>query len=179
MSNIQNAYPEKPVIAYQKTKVEMGLVVAYIQSLPVSAELKRAAYVFFRIESANGNSGVNNNYAGIQADGARWPEAFDIKITGTCTTGENGTGHIRRFVCFGSWKDSIDFTIANADRRDMYVSGKTWKYTKLQVKTPTTLCTAYKREWVTGNPKYKPTQDELSGFLSMYRQAEKIFPQKI
>lgn len=172
---IKNAYPEKPVIAYQKTKVEMALVVVYLQSLQVSPELKRAAYVFFRNESDNGKSGVNNNYAGIQADGARWPEALDGKIVGTSTTGENGTGKVRRFVCFSSWKDSIDFTIANAERRGMYVGGKTWRITRLQVKTPTTLCTAYKREWVTGNPKYKPTKDELAGFLSMYRQAEKIF----
>lgn len=172
---IKNAYPEKPVIAYQKTKIEMGLVIAYIQDLLVSNELKRAAYVFFRIESANGQRGVNNNYAGIQADGARWPEEFDGKIAGTSTTGENGTGKIRRFVCFNSWKDSIDFTIANAGRRGMYVGGKTWRITRLQVKTPTTLCIAYKREWVTGNAKYKPTKDELAGFLSMYRQAEKIF----
>lgn len=172
---IKNAYPEKPVLQYQKTRVEMGLVVAYIQSLPVPVEVKRAAYIFFRIESGNGKSGVNNNYAGIQADGSRWPGEFDTKIAGTSVTGENGTGKIRRFVCFNSWKDSVDFTVANAQRRGMYVGGKTWKYTEIQVTTPEKLCTAYKREWVTGNPKYNPTEKEVDDFKSMYQQAEKIF----
>lgn len=175
MSDIKNAYPEKPVLQYQRTAVEMGLVVAYLQSLPVSAEVKRAAYVFFRIESANGRSGVNDNYAGIQADGARWPPEFDGKIAGTSVTGENGTGKTRRFVCFNSWKDSIDFTISNAQRRGLYVGGKTWRVTRLQVKSPPDLCKAYKREWVTGNSKYIPTDQELAAFLSMYRQAQNIF----
>lgn len=176
---IGNAYPELPELQYRRTSVEMGLVVAYLQSLQVPTEVKRAAYIFFRIESANGRSGVNNNYAGIQADGARWPQEFDSKIAGTSVKNENGTGKPRRFVCFHSWKDSIDFTISNAQRRGMYVGGKTWKYTRIQVTTPEKLCMAYKREWVTGDPMYKPTKDELDGFLSMYRQAEKIFPQKI
>jgi len=44
------------------------------------------AYCIFRNESANGKSGVNNNYAGIQADVGRWknipgqPIATSVRI---------------------------------------------------------------------------------------------------
>lgn len=176
---INNAYPELPELQYRKTSIEMALAIAHIQAASVPVEVKRAAYIFFRIESANGRSGVNNNYAGIQADGARWPEEFDSKIAGTCVKGENGTGKLRRFVCFRSWEDSIDFTISNTQRRGMYIGGKSWKYTRIQVNSSASLCRAYKREWVTGNPKYQPTPQELKDFDSMYRQAVKIFPQNI
>lgn len=173
--SINNVYPEKPELQYQRTSIEMALAIAHIKEAAVPVEVKRAAYIFFRIESGNGRSGVNNNYSGIQADGARWPEEYDSKIAGTCVKGENGTGKLRRFVCFHSFKDSLDFTMSNARRRGMYIGGETWKYTSIQVKSSASLCRAYKREWVTGNPKYQPTERELLDFGSMYRQAVKIF----
>jgi hypothetical protein len=173
--SIKNAYPEKPELQYLRTSVEMSLAIAHIQAAAVPVEVKRATYVYFRIESGNGRSGVNNNYAGIQADGARWPADFDAKIIGTSVKGENGTGKMRRFVCFQSYKDSIDFTISNTQRRGMYIGGNTWLISKMQVKTVKDLCTAYKREWVKGNAKYTPTTEELKTFESIYRQAEKIF----
>ncbi|MGE7777391.1 hypothetical protein ACQKLP_21915 [Chitinophaga sp. NPDC101104] len=172
---MKNAYPEKPELLYQRTSVEMGLVVAYIKSLNVPKEIKCAAYVFFRIESANGKSGVNNNYAGIQADGARWPAEFDSKIAGTSLKKENGTGNLRRFVCFHRWEDSVDFTVNNAQRRGLFVGGQTWRIVKMAVQTVEDLCTAYKREWVTGNAKYLPGPAEVASFSSMYNQAAKIF----
>jgi hypothetical protein len=172
---MNNAYPELPELQYRKTSIEMALVIAHIKVAAVPVEVKRAAYIFFRIESGNGRSGINNNYAGTQADGARWPDEYESKIAGTCVKNENGTGKPRRFVCFHSWKDSLDFTITNAQRRGMFVGGKTWKYTSINVKTSADLCRAYKREWVTGEPKYKPSEKELQDFDSMYQQAVKIF----
>jgi len=175
MSTVKNAYPELPELQYRKTSLEMGLAVSHIENYPVPVEIKRAAYVFFRIESGNGKSGVNNNYAGIQADGARWPDEYDSYIEGTCVKTENGTGKPRRFVCFRSWQDSLEFTMSNALRRGMYIGGKTWKVSKMQVNTTEDLCVAYKREWVIGNKKYRPTIQESIAFQSMYRQALKIF----
>lgn len=173
---MNNAYPELPELQYQKTSIEMALAIAHIRAAAVPVEVKRAAYIYFRIESGNGLKGVNNNYAGIQADGARWPEEYDRMISGTCIKNENGTGKPRRFICFRSWKDSLDFTMTNAQRRGMFIGGETWRYTRMQVTTAVMLCRAYRSEWVTGDPKYRPTSQELKDFESMYRQAVKIFP---
>ena len=38
------------------------------------------------------------------------------------------------------------------------------------------LAIAYKRTWVKGLKAYNPTEEEVANFLSMYRQAVKIFP---
>ncbi len=172
---MKNAYPEKPVLKYMRTSVEMALIIGHLRALDVPVEVKRAAYIYFRIESANGKSGVNNNYAGIQADGARWPSEFDIKIAGTVVKAENGTGKSRIFIAFNSWQDSIDFTVRNTQRRGMFVGGNTTKFGPIHVYNAADLCMAYKREWVTGNGKYVPNKKEVSDFESMYRQAEKIF----
>lgn len=171
--SVKNAYPELPEIPYKKTNVEMGLVVAFIQRTYFHVNVKRAAYVYFRNESGNGRSGVNNNYAGIQADGGRWLN--DQDFAGTCVTPENKTGKKRRFVTFNAWEDSVMFTLNTAQRRGMYISGETTIVSKLKVRTITDLVQAYKREWVTGNPKYVPASDEVAAFASMYRQAEKLF----
>lgn len=172
---MKNAYSNKPSLPYNRTTVEMGSVVSYLQSLAVPIEVKRASYIFFRIESGNGRSGVNNNYAGIQADGARWPALYDNKIAGTVTKKENGTGKERIFIAFHSWKDSVDFTVNNAERRGLYIGGTTFHITKMNVVTPQDLCVAYKREWVTGKSDYNPVQSEFDSFISIYNQAEKIF----
>lgn len=178
---VRNAYPEKPEVPYLRTSVEMAQVIGFLHDifLPVpvetAKEVKRAAYVFFRIESGNGKSGVNNNYAGIQADGGRWPSEYDSLIAATSVTPENKTGKMRRFVVFNDWKDSLQFTISNTLRRGMYIGGETFRISQLKVGTPEMLFTAYKREWVTGNALYTPGPAETAPFLSMYRQAEKIF----
>ncbi|WP_343302837.1 hypothetical protein AAHN97_14930 [Chitinophaga niabensis] len=172
---MRNAYPEKPVLQYKKTSIEMAFAIQYIKESQAPAEVKRAAYIFFRMESANGKSGVNNNYAGIQADGARWPAEFDKKIAGTVVKRENGTGKERIFIAFHSWKDSIDFTISNSLRRELYIGGLTWKYTQIAIKNPRDLCTAYKREWVTGDPEHEPSEQNYRDFESMYKQAARLF----
>lgn len=171
----KNYYPEKPVVQYRKTTVEMGAVVGYIQSLQVPAEVKRAAYIMFRFESANGRSGINDNFIGAQADSGRWPVQFDGKITGTVVKNENGTDKQRIFLAFGSWQDSIDFLVERVRDRGLYVGGYARLVAKMDIKYPEELCLAYKRDWVTGNKKYLPTDAERQAFLSMYRQAEKIF----
>ena len=66
-----NAYPELPSTPYQRTSVPMSGVTAYLKALGVPAALKRAAYVIFRNESRNGQSGICNNYVGAQADAVR------------------------------------------------------------------------------------------------------------
>ena len=51
----------------------MGQVVQDLKALDYPVEVKKAGYIIFRIESANGTSGINENYCGFQADSGRWP----------------------------------------------------------------------------------------------------------
>ena len=170
-----NAYPEKPIVPYEKTSVNMALAIKSIAALPVLTEIKRALYVFFRTESANGNSGVNNNYFGIQADGARWPKEFDDLISGICEKKENQTGKLRLFCAFKTYEDCLKMMAVRFKDRGLYVGGKTWKIVEMSVNTPKDLAIAYKREWVKGNKDYNPTELEIKNFLSMYKQAESLF----
>lgn len=172
---MKNSYPEKPEIKYQKTTVEMGAVVAYMQSMPVLTEVKRAAYIMFRNESANGSKGLNNNYAGVQADSGRWPAKWDDEIVGTVAKAENGTGKLRLFVAFRTWQDSINFLIDRVKERGLYIGGYAHLVAKMNITTATELAIAYKRDWVKGLKGYNPTEEEIANFLSMYRQAQKIF----
>lgn len=172
---MKNSYPEKPEMKYQKTTVEMGAVVGYMQSLQVPSEIKRAAYIMFRNESANGKSGLNNNYAGVQADSGRWPAKWDSVIIGTVSKMENGTGKVRLFVAFHSWQDTINFLVDRVQDRGLYVGGYARLVAKMKITSPTELAIAYKRDWVKGLRTYNPTEEEVANFMSMYRQAQKIF----
>jgi hypothetical protein len=172
---MRNNYPEKPEVRYQKTQVEMGLIISYLKQLPINKEAQRSVYVIFRIESANGTKGLNNNYAGVQADSGRWPEKFDNDIIGVVTKAENGTGKTRLFIAFASWKDSVDFLVDRVLDRQLYVGGDISRIAKMHISSPEDLVVAYQRSWVKGLAGYDPTENESSSFLSMYRQAAKIF----
>ena len=169
--SITNSYPDKPIVPYKQTTCKMPDVINYIIGLPFSKEVKRATYIIFRNESANGQSGVCNNYIGMQADSGRWDAKFDSLIVGTCTKNENMTGNARRFVALRDFKASVDILADKVLARGLYVGGTTHKILKMDVKTPADLALAYHREWVTGNAKATITKDQLDNFLSMYRQA--------
>lgn len=171
-----NAYPEKQIVPYQRTSIEVPIIVEYLKSLPLNAEIKRMAYIMFRNESSNGKSGINNNYFGFQADAGRWPSEFDNKINGVVSKNENRTGKTRLFLSFNSYKDSIDFVINRIEARQLYVGGHPQKYAKFEIKDSNDLSRAYYKEWVIGDSKYEPTESESSSFKSMYKQATSIFP---
>ena len=170
-----NAYPELPELDYEHTQVPMAEVIAYLSLQPRAIEVKRAAYIMFRNESANGTRGINNNYAGIQADGARWPAKFDGCFTGTVTMPENGTGNIRIFLAFKDWRTSVDMLCDRVEARGLYIGGTTHLVTHVAIATEADLATAYLREWVHGSATYKPTTTELANYESMYGQALALF----
>ncbi len=170
-----NAYPELPSIPYQHTSVEMQEVIAYLKALAVPVEVKRAAYVIFRNESANGKSGINHNYVGAQADGGRWPAKFDQCIVGTVTHSENQTGKERIFVAFGSWQHSVDFLVDRVLSRGLYVGGTTHKVLTMKIADRGDLVRAYYKEWVRGSAEAEPSVTAMDSFLSMYNQAEALF----
>lgn len=173
---MQNAYPEKPLVPYQKTKVEMPLVIKYIASMSIPTEVKRAVYIFFRNESMNGQKGVNHNYAGIQADSGRWQKTYDPMIVGVVRLKENQTGRERLFCAFRDFTASVDFLAGRLQARGLYVGGTTHKIVTMHVTDETALARAYYKEWVKGSAAAEPGEQAQKNFLSMYRQAEGLFP---
>lgn len=172
---MKNYYEDKPFVPYRKTTVEMPAVVEYLKKAIVTTEVKRAAYVMFRFESGNGSKGLNENYVGAQADSGRWPEKFDSVITGVVRKVENGTGRVRLFLQFATFSAGLDFLLDRVESRGLFVGGIERLITKKPVTDSRGLAIAYKKSWVHGSSKYKPTEEEISTFLSVYRQAEKIF----
>lgn len=172
---VKNVYPEKPVLTYKKTSVPMTEVIAYLRSLKLVEPVKIAAYIMFRYESANGKKGVNNNYAGIQADNSRWPEKFDKNIVGTTVLKENRTGKERRFVVFDSWQTSVDMLIDRVVARGLYVGGYAQRIAKMNVKDPEDFARAYYKEWVVGSKNYEPGAQSIDDILYMYKQGNTLF----
>jgi hypothetical protein len=172
---VANAYPELPVVPYQPTHVAMTFVIAQLSQMAIAVEVRRAAYVLFRIEGGNGHSGINNNYVGAQADGARWPKELDQLFAATVVLKENSTGRLRRFVAFADVAGCLTFLCNRVKARGLYVGGTTDAVTRMAVATPTDLCRAYTREWVTGNASAEPTAQALADFLSMFSQAQQFF----
>lgn len=172
---VKNFYPEVPEVPYKRTSVTMNEVNAYLGELHFVAEVKRSAYIMFRNESANGLSGVNNNYIGAQADNNRWPEKWDKSIVATCVKKENMTGKERRFVCFNKWGTSIDFLIDRVIVRGLYVGGFAQRIAQMKIIDPADLARAYYKEWVQGDKKAEPSHEFINDFLSMYKQAARLF----
>lgn len=175
---LKNFYPEKPEIPFHKTSVEMGAVISYLKLLAIpqrEVEIKRMAYIMFRVESGNGNKGINNNYFGIQADSGRWQAKYDDMIQGVVRKVENATGKERLFCAFISFGTSIDFLVDRIKDRGLYIGGQTHLITNTVIINQDDLCTAYYREWVTGSKTYEPTQEQRGAFFSMYKQAIELF----
>lgn len=172
---MNNSYPEKPFLAYQKTSIEMSLAIEAIKRLKVPLEGKKSTYIVFRNESGNGKSGINNNYGGIQTDSGRWPAKYDHLIIGNVTKTENGTGKVRLFAAFESIDTFLEMLSDRLMDRGIYVGGSTHKVTNDYVSDAAKLALIYKREWVTGNKFAGITFGESENFASMYRQATKIF----
>lgn len=163
---IKNYYPELPEIPFKKTQVEMSKVIEYANSLTeYSTEIKRVAYCMFRNESANGTKGVNGNYAGIQADNARW-SGLEGAI-GTSIRIDSGK-QVRRFICFdeiNGYKDTFKFLCYKVKQRGMYIGA-------LGVSTITDLTTVYLKKWV-GRINPTPNKAEIMNWESLYNSAKK------
>jgi hypothetical protein len=174
--SVPNAYPKKEELKYHKTVADIPDLIIKLKSFNVPLEVKRASYVIFRVESRDGRSGINNNYAGLQADGDPWPSMYDPLIEGTCVIGENGTGNPRRFLCFGSFEKFLTMYVDRLYKRGLYIGGQTYFKVKMSVKTPEDLCRAYVKDWVSGDAKVEPSADKLKNFNTYYKLAEAVFP---
>jgi hypothetical protein len=171
---VKNAYPELPELPYQKTSVTPLEVQNYINTLPIKREVMISTYTIFIIESGHGKKGVNNNYAGIQADGSRLLSEWASRVTGTCVLSENMTGKARRFVCFDSFTDSIDYLANRLQKRGVFIGGTAIPYSRLKVTDPPTLARAYWKEWVQGDNS-EPPADHVKMFIQLYTTHQILF----
>lgn len=151
----KNYYPELPEIPFEKTKVEMPDVAVFARTLvgKYPKEAVRMAYAVFRNESANGTKGVNHNYAGIQADNARWTKLPGEPVA-TCVRIDSG-GANRRFLCFkpeDGYKISFELLCIKATDRKMYTAED------------------YIRKWV-GNAN--PPASHVASFAKLLSQSDK------
>lgn len=191
MTTPRNAYPDKPVLAYSKTTISMEEVYQFLNTLNnIPLEAKRTAAVMFRNESGNGKKGINNNYAGIQADGNRLSEEWDSKVAGTAVVTDK-TKTLRRYVAFYKWQDSVLFTVKKVQARGVYIGATAKPYSNLKVDTLQNLSRAYYKEWVTGignsesDATHNKTFEQLyksvlnhindSWFNSIYNQLKNLF----
>ncbi|MBV7531355.1 hypothetical protein [Chitinophaga sp. sic0106] len=172
---MKNAYPEKPILQFRRTSVEMSVAIKTIQDSNSPIGVKRAAYMIFRKESGNGRSGINENYSGFQADSGRWPAIYDPLIAGVVLKNENGTGKPRLFLAFHSVAGCLQMLMDRVQQRGLYIGGHTSKIVDMDVKNVTDFARAYKKEWAAGSATAEPTEDDFKGFASMYRQAVGLF----
>lgn len=171
-----NAYPEKPMVPYARTTVPMHEVISYMQGVPgLDPEVKRAAYVLFRVESSNGQSGICENYVGCQCDSGRWPAKFDSFIVGVVETMENGTGRQRLFAAFDRWQSCVDFLLDRVKTRGIYIGAKALPISHLLVTNETDLVRAYVKEWAQGSASAEPDANTIAAWHSMYGQAQALF----
>lgn len=169
-----NAYPELPVLDYQQTSVSMTTVIDAINASNYPVEVKRTSYVVFRNESGNGQSGVNNNYGGVQADGGRWPSEPAEGFAGTVIAPENATHLRRRFLTFRTFEGFLDFLMGRLQDRGLYIGGEIHHIATMNVKTEDDLVRAYYKEWVEGSAAAEPDAGTKVSFLSMYHQSKAL-----
>jgi len=162
----KNYYPNLPELPYKRTVVSMDAIVKYANSnRAYSTEVKRMAYMMFRNESANGTKGVNNNYAGIQADCGVWSGLKGA--IGTCVRVDSGNA-LRRFICFKDetgHQDTFDFLCFKIRQRGMFIGAP-------DVNNINGLVAIYLQKWV-GRINYIPTTQELTNWTSFYNSAKK------
>lgn len=170
-----NFYPEKPIVPYKSTPVEMTVIIQYLQKCTVDPEIKRATYVIARNESSNGKSIINFNLAGLQADSGRWSAVHDAQIVGVVIKNENQTGKQRLFLAFNDVTGCLDMLIERVEGRGLYIGGVTHKILIMHITTPVELARAYTKEWVQGSATAEPTKQAADNFLSMSNQAAKLF----
>ena len=174
--SVKNFYPAKPILKYFNQSVEMGVIIANIKALTIPLEVKRSLYVIVRNETGNGKSVVcGTNVSGVQADSGRWPSIWDDTIEGVCIKNENMTGKERGFLVFKTLADGIAFTCERLMSKGIFIGEKVnGRYYKGDVLNAIDLSHAYWDEWVEGDSSVPP-ESFVNDFISMYKQAEKLF----
>lgn len=164
---VKNYYPQLPEIPYKRTSVPMHMVVDYANTITkYSLEVKRMAYCMFRNESANGAKGVNNNYAGIQADCGKWTGL--VGAVATSVRVDSGK-KLRRFICFNEatgYMDTFNFLCNKVANRGMYIGAE-------GITDIDDLVRIYLKKWV-GRTNTTPSQAEIRNWDILYNSAKQV-----
>jgi hypothetical protein len=170
--SVRNSYPEKPIVAFAKTSIPMQKIEYILKLSTAHKEVKAAALVIIRNETANGASVINKtNVSGVQSDSGRWASIWDSKIVATCIKNENQTGKTRGFVVFDKLESGINFLINQIENKGLFIGEHVdSRYYKGDVTTLEQLAVAYWQEWVQGD-KTQPAAQMVKDFISMYKQA--------
>jgi hypothetical protein len=104
------------LVTYQKTTVNESEVIKYLKDTIKNESIRRSAYAIFAIESAHGNKGVNNNYIGLQTDGAGFIDSDTNYVNGTTSIIDSG-GSCRAFGTYETWQRCIDHLAAIMESR--------------------------------------------------------------
>jgi hypothetical protein len=158
-----------------KTSLATSDLVSYLKNNGPFVNINRSSYALVCNESASGQAGINNNYAGLQADVGRWGASYDHLISGTCVVRDSG-GQDRRFLCFSKWSDCVDMVVAIISSRGLYVGGQTSFITTMAINTPDDWALAYYREWVTGNGSAVLSAASKRSLNSLYQSAVDALP---
>ena len=167
--SVKNAYPEKPVVKYQKTTINQGDAFAYIKATSYTEEVKKGAAIIAVNESSWFKSCINNNCGGIQADAGRWNAKYDSAIVAT-TIVVDGEGKRRRFCVFANWKTGLDMVLSKTAQRGLYIGGTTNYITKMNVADLATFNRVYYKEWVRGDASAEPNAAQSSNFETLYNK---------
>ena len=171
---VNNAYPNLPVVAYQQTVVSKQDIADYIAAQDITQDVMIATYAITGIESSFGSKGINNNIAGIQADGSKLGNGFDGKVIATTVIGENMTSNARRFTVFANWQDGVDYLINRVQGRGLYVGGYAHPYAKMQINNATDFVRAYYKEWVEGDADAEPSLKNKADYLYCFEAAKAV-----
>ncbi len=117
VTNRSGKWKNLPYVQYVKTSVPLSSVINYLKSnTTYSSSVKRAAYAVFKIESAGGAKGVNNNYIGLQTDGGGFIPTDTNYVKGTTSRVDSG-GQCRAFATYNTWQECIDHLLAVMESR--------------------------------------------------------------
>jgi hypothetical protein len=158
-----NVYPDKPEVPYEQTTVTKAEVVAYLNyATKFDVNVRRSVLAIWRNESTNGTKGVNNNYFGIQADNAKWPDS-ESYVTATSVKIDSG-GDTRRFAVFPDYKTNLNFMLNTIQRRNLVANtAEEWSR-------------KYIYEWVSPYDKEGAYQVAKSNLISLYNSSIKDLP---
>ena len=165
----ENKYPNLKVVPYEQTTVSKAEVIAYLNyATGYDVNVKRSVLAIWRNEGGNGTKGVNNNYFGIQADNAKWPES-DAYVIGTSVKIDNppstgGVGKSRRFAVFADYKSNLNFMLRTIRRRNL-VAATAEEWSK-----------KYIYEWVSPPDKEGAYLVAQSNLISIYKDSIKDLP---
>ena len=158
-----NKYPNLDVVPYEQTTVSKAEVIAYLNyATGYDVNVKRSVLAIWRNESGNGSKGVNNNYFGIQADNAKWPES-DAYVSGTSVRVDSGNA-TRRFAVFPDYKTNLNFMLRTIRRRNLVAT------------TAEEWAKKYIYEWVSPPDKEGAYQTKQANLISIYKDSIKDLP---